>query len=128
LLNAISKHKVNFNWVKWHNWQLENERCDELATNEILKNKGDVKNEVSLSNNFSKEDVIKKVLNTQVDSLQKNIKITSENQPCKKCWTPVVKAITKKKNTKNKSFFYRYYLNCPNCKTNYFVDDAKVML
>lgn len=128
LLNAISKHKVNFNWVKWHNWQLENERCDELATNEILKNKGDVKNEVSLSNNFFKEEVIKKVLNTQVDSLQKNIKITSENQPCKKCWTPVVKAIPKKKNTKNKSFFYKYYFNCPNCKTNYFVDEAKVML
>jgi len=38
LLTLLKKHKVKFNWVKWHAWHEENERCDELATKEILKN------------------------------------------------------------------------------------------
>ena len=31
LLNAIENHSVKFFWVKWHNWHVENERCDELV-------------------------------------------------------------------------------------------------
>ena len=38
LLEEVKKHKVKFNWVRGHNWHIENERCDVLATNEILKN------------------------------------------------------------------------------------------
>jgi len=116
LLNVVEKHDVKFNWVKWHNGHIENERCDELATEQILAN-----------SKFAKEDkgdLIKKVLNQNID---KSIKITGEWQACRKCWTNVVKAIPKKKSTKNKSYYYRYYLNCPWCKTNYFVDEAKVM-
>jgi ribonuclease HI len=29
--NAVSKHKVNWHWVKGHSGHPENERCDELA-------------------------------------------------------------------------------------------------
>lgn len=123
LLEATSKHKVHFNWVRWHVGHKENERCDTLATNEILKNRP------SLSASLqTKESLIKKVLNTPVSNTDKKIKVTSEDQPCRKCWTPVIKAIPKKTSTKNKSYYYRYYLNCPNCKTNYFVDEAKVFL
>ena len=32
LLELTEKHEVKFHWVKWHNWHIENERCDELAT------------------------------------------------------------------------------------------------
>ena len=39
LLNLLEKHKVKFNWVKGHAGHKENERCDKLATQEILKNK-----------------------------------------------------------------------------------------
>jgi ribonuclease HI len=31
LLNLIEKNLVKFFWIKWHNWHLENERCDELV-------------------------------------------------------------------------------------------------
>jgi ribonuclease HI len=37
LLNIVEKHEVKFNWVRGHNGHEENERCDTLATNEILK-------------------------------------------------------------------------------------------
>jgi ribonuclease HI len=124
LLVLLKKHKVKFNWVKWHAWHEENERCDELATKEILKNTWKIEEE----KNLTKQDLIQKVLNTGIDSEQKKIKITSVGQACKKCWTPVEKAIPKKKNTKNKSYYYEYYLTCPNCKTNYFVDEAIVMI
>ena len=115
LLLEVSKHKVKFNWVRWHNWHEENERCDELATNEILKNIWEIKIE-------------KKDLNTGIDSSQKKIKIQKAWDKCRKCWDIVIKAIPKKKNTKNKSYYYEYFLTCPSCKTNYFVDDAKVMI
>ncbi len=128
LLNAMKKHKVHFNWVKWHVGHIENERCDTLATNEILKKTQNSPIIPFHKGEENKQDLIKKVLNTGLDNSQKNIKITRENQPCRKCWTPVIKAIPKKTNKKNKSYYYRYYLNCPNCKTNYFVDEAKVML
>ena len=283
LLEAVSKHKVHFNWVRWHVWHVENERCDTLATNEILKNKSlfgnvvtgesseqqvltgksspqpspegegveqDDLRKIGIVENYwnvpwyvvklsrelrQKQTSVEKIMweilrnrklnnlkfrrqyafwryiadfycfeknlvieldweihkdrieydkirdeiisknkvkilrfeNSEIDNniekvikeiliscypspsgeagwglnsgiknsmwwltciSQKNIKITSENQPCKKCWTPVVKAIPKKKNTKNKSFYYKFYLHCPSCKTNYFVDEGKVML
>ena len=117
LLDIVEKHEVKFHWVKWHNGHEENERCDELATEQILKN--------SKFKEVNKDDLIKKVLNENND---KSIKITAEWQACRKCWTKVVKKIPKKINTKNKSFYYKYYLNCPGCSTNYFVDGAKVMI
>ena len=117
LLDLVEKHEVNFYWVKWHNWHKENEICDELATEQILRNSENVI--------VNRNDLIKKVLNENID---KGIKIISKWQACRKCGTKVIKKVPKKINTKNKSFYYKYYLNCPWCNTNYFVDEAKVML
>lgn len=130
LLNLLENHDVSFNWVKWHNWHEENERCDELAKNEILKNSPNSisHKEIEVEQKIDKKELLKKVLNTWVDLNMKKIKIEKAWDKCRKCWTAVVKAIPKKKNTKNKSYYYEYYLNCPNCATNYFVDDAKVMI
>ena len=36
LLGLLSEHKVTFHWVKGHNGNTENERCDELAREAIL--------------------------------------------------------------------------------------------
>ena len=36
LLNLLDVHKVNFNWVKGHANNIENERCDFLARQAIL--------------------------------------------------------------------------------------------
>jgi len=45
LLDLTEKHQVTFHWVKWHNWHIENERCDELATlalnsNDLIEDEG----------------------------------------------------------------------------------------
>jgi len=39
LLVLLEKHIVNFVWVKGHNGHIENERCDQLATQAIEKYK-----------------------------------------------------------------------------------------
>jgi ribonuclease HI len=39
LLGEISKHEVNFVWIKGHNGHSENERCDALAVAEVQKHK-----------------------------------------------------------------------------------------
>jgi ribonuclease HI len=123
LLNIVEKHEVKFNWVRGHNGHEENERCDTLATNEILKKiwKLDEKS-------LNKTEILKKVLNSNIDNEQKKIKIQKAWDKCRKCATPVTKMTPKKKNTKNKSYYYEYYLTCENCKTNYFIDEAKVMI
>lgn len=108
LLKQVEKHNVKFNWVRWHNWHKENERCDELATNKILP------------------FLQRRGLGWEL--LQKKIKVQKQWDKCRKCGDIVVKVIPKKKNTKNKNYYYRYYLTCPSCKTNYFVDEAKVMI
>ena len=128
LLDLTEKHKVHFNWVKWHVGHIENERCDTLATNEILTRKFSPQPSPSGEAGWGLTSGIKNSMWGLTSISQKNTKITKENQPCRKCWTPVIKAIPKKKNTKNKNFYYKFYLHCPNCKTNYFVDEGKVML
>jgi ribonuclease HI len=40
LLNLCDTHKVTFNWVKGHNDNPGNERCDELARNAIKDLRG----------------------------------------------------------------------------------------
>jgi len=149
LLELVEKHEVNFNWVKWHNGHDENERCDELATEALQKNKlkddkgykweekqmiiGQTQDMPlqkkcrgqSCVHPINKQDLIKKVLNKNVD---KSIKITVEWQACRKCGTKVEKRVPKKINTKNKSYYYKFYLACPWCSTNYFVDEAKVII
>ena len=123
LLNLLEKHEVKFNWVRGHNWHEENERCDELATNQILENTWNIK-----SQDLNKKDILKTVLNSNIDPDQKKIKIKKQWDKCRKCWTSVIKKVPKKKNTKNKNYYYEYYLTCENCKTNYFIDEAKVII
>ena len=63
LLTLTKKHKVKFFWVKWHNWHLENERCDELTKiarwwkliDDIDKSE-EVKELVNKENNKNKKD------------------------------------------------------------------------
>lgn len=55
-------------------------------------------------------------------------KITEENQPCRKCGTPVIKIFTdKNRDLKNQNYYFEWYLQCPECKINYMVEAAKVM-
>jgi ribonuclease HI len=110
LLDLLEKHRVKFNWVKGHDWHEENERCDELATLEILKN-----TKTPLNSPLVRRDKA-----TQKEKNSWNI--------CRKCNNVLEKKKPKKKNTNNKSFYYLYYMHCNNCKTNYFVEEAKVFI
>lgn len=135
LLELLENHDVTFEWVKWHNWHTENERCDELATeamevNNLIEDKGYIPENIneqksldSLENHENKEEIIKVLSNWKWD---KNLKVEKKWDPCKKCFTPVVKKKPKHtKKTLEKKYYYEYYLSCPNCKTNYMIEAAK---
>ncbi len=112
LLEVIKMHEVTFNWVKGHAGHMENERCDFLA-NKGINSEHKVKDEGYL-------EYLK-----QIEDYQEK-KIEKEGDLCGKCHTPTVKKKPKKRKVKpNKSFYYEYYLSCPNCNAMYMVEDAK---
>lgn len=54
------------------------------------------------------------------------VKILHEGQPCRRCYTPVIKKYPRKKvKTKSLYFFSSYYLFCPSCHTIYFLESNK---
>lgn len=112
LLNVIKKHEVTFNWVKGHAGHLENERCDFLA------NKG-----INSENKTKDEGYLEYLEHIELYQEQK---IEKEGDLCRKCNTPTLKKIPKKRKIKpNSAFYYEYYLFCPNCKAMYMVEAAK---
>ncbi len=125
LLDLVEKHNVKFYWVKGHNWHIENERCDELAT--LSMKKDNLLDDINYVNSTKDTEVLTSnnvVINKIID---KKIKITKPWDLCKKCNTPVGKKQPKHtKKPKPWSYYYEYYLLCPSCKTMYFLDEAKV--
>lgn len=133
LLDVVEKHQVTFHWVKGHNWHEQNERCDELATlamkqENLIKDEWFIPSEKDLdklNNPVKIPENTEKILKV-IGKWDPNMKVKKEGDPCKKCLTPVEKKIPKHtKKTLLKKFYYRYYFNCPNCKTNYMTDEAK---
>lgn len=122
LLNAISKHTVEFNWVKGHSGHTENERCDTLAN-------------IGLNSNDLIEDVgyePKETDNNQSPPASKSypkkskVKIENVGDECRKCGEAVIKKTPKKKKIKpNQLYYFEYYLFCPSCKTMYMTEDGK---
>ncbi len=125
IVEQCRKHEVIFSWVKGHNGNPNNERCDVLAVN------------ASKSKNLPIDEIYENTADTQIfeDTRDQHAtevkpagkyKITEEGQPCRKCSTPVVKKTPRKKTPKpGKSYYYEYFFLCTNCKTMYFVDEAK---
>jgi ribonuclease HI len=111
LLELIDKHIVKFNWVKGHAGHAENERCDQLATEAL--------NRPNLQEDLGYYE--------QKNQTQKsNGKIEKAGDLCRKCNVPVILKIpTHKKPKEDQSYYYEYYLFCPQCKTMYMVEDAK---
>ncbi|MDI9365138.1 MAG: ribonuclease HI [Flavobacterium sp.] len=121
LLDLISKqYKVTFNWIKGHDGHIENERCDQLADialngNNLLEDTGYLTTD---GNSISSEN------SNQAN--QTKTKVSNEGDNCRKCNTPVVKKLTKKKSLKpNQEYYFEYFFLCPNCKTMYMVEEAK---
>jgi ribonuclease HI len=123
LLTLIAaQQKVTFNWVKGHAGHPENERCDELAMaalngNNLLVDTGYLASQ-------SKEKFVNE--EGQVQPAARKIKVTQEGDACRKCGTSVVRKAPKKKEVKpGQTYNYEYFLLCPNCKTMYFLEEAK---
>ncbi len=109
LCDMIAKHNVNFNWIKGHAGHPENERCDQLA-------KSAYENSVNLCVDEGYEP-----------ERRAPQKVLKEGDLCKKCLTPVIKVIpSKKSQKKEKAYHFAYYLLCPNCRTMYMLEEAKV--
>lgn len=126
LLNVISNHNVQFNWVKGHAGHLENERCDKLASfalnsNNLLLDSGFKEKEIPDINNTNTK--------THSDFKKKN-KIEKEGDPCRNCGVAVIKKTPSKsrKIKPNQTYYFEYYLYCPSCKNMYMVEEAKRLI
>lgn len=123
LLTLVEQQeKVKFQWVKGHAGHPENERCDELAnsgikSSELLEDEGYEPNMESKSNSGN------------TFQSKPKIKIEKEGDACRKCGTEVViKRPKKRKIKENQSYYFEWYLYCPNCRNLYMVEEAKRMI
>lgn len=122
LLTVISKHHVEFNWVKGHSGHTENERCDALAnyginSKELIEDFGYERQELSNEKESSPNPTYTK---------KSKVKIKNVGDACRKCGESVIKKTPKNKKGKtNQSYYYEYYLFCPSCKTIYKTEDGK---
>ena len=124
LLQVCEKHEVSFQWVKGHANIPENERCDELS---MTAAKAD---DVAIDRVYEQENPTIQSrtafdYSRSTDSAGPLAKVTQEGQPCRKCGEPVVKRTPRTRRNAGQSYYYEYYLSCPQCGTNYMVDDAK---
>jgi ribonuclease HI len=99
LSELCETHEVKFVWVKGHNGNPENERCDKLSYAALLQ-----------------KDLPPDELYENPPPEPEPIKMTQDGQPCRKCSTPVIKLKSKK---------FKPYLFCPNCKAAYVIESDK---
>ena len=108
LIALCNKHKVEFEWVKGHAGLGANERCDKLSMASLKQ-----------PNLPADEGYEQRPEDSSAS------KITQEGQSCRKCSTPVVKKVPRRKQKPARTYYYEYYLYCPNCRTMYMVEEAK---
>lgn len=109
LLSLCEIHGVEFKWVKGHDGNRLNEKCDFLSVTSLKQ----------------KDLPIDEGYENRPDDEGQKVKITDEGQPCRKCQMPVVKRKPHKKPKASQMYYFEYYLYCPNCHTMYMVDEAK---
>jgi ribonuclease HI len=109
LLSLCEIHNVEFKWVKGHNGNPLNEKCDYLSVTALKQM--DLPVDEGYKHRARGEDP--------------KSKITHEGQACRKCQTPVVKRKPHRKPKGSQTYYFEYYLYCPKCHTMYMVDEAK---
>jgi ribonuclease HI len=102
------KHEVEFRWVRGHAGNVENECCDRLSMTALRQP------------NLPVDDGYEN--KPETEGRRPDLR---EGEPCRKCSTPIIKQMSRKKPTHDS--YYEYYLWCPNpkCKTTYTVEAAK---
>ncbi len=121
LLNALEQHEVEMIWVKGHAGIEGNERCDQLASAACAKR--DLPDDPGYDGEARQVSIDP---TKGQPRYKKKEKIVEVGQPCRKCNTPVIKQVPKKKTIKeNQSYYFSWYLYCPQCKAMYMVEEAK---
>lgn len=106
-LDALCQtHQVQFRWVRGHAGNRENERCDQLAMAALRQP------------NLPVDDGYENKPETK-----EKCPAIREGEPCRKCSTPVIKQMPRKKPKGD--FYHEYYLWCPKCQTSYTVEEAR---
>lgn len=106
LLELCEIHQVEFVWVKGHAGNRENEVCDRLSYT-AASQPG-----LPADKGYEAQPAIK-------------VNVDAEGQPCRKCGTPVVRKKPRKNVKPGQTYYYEYYLYCPNCETMYLVEAAR---
>jgi ribonuclease HI len=123
LMKLCATHQVQFEWVKGHAGNRENERCDALAM-KALQN-----DNLAVDTGYAEKPERSLPVDGEVcrsDSEPRPTrKITTEGQHCRKCSTPVIKRSPRRKPKPGQEYYYEYYLYCPHCHNMYMVEDAK---
>jgi ribonuclease HI len=105
LVALCEVHDVEFRWVKGHAGVAENERCDELAMEALRQ-----------PDLPADEGYESKPTEGPRPDLQ-------EGEPCRKCGTPVVKRVSRKKPKGD--YYYEFFLWCPMCSAAFTVEGAR---
>lgn len=137
LLTLCDNHEVEFYWVRGHDGNVINERCDTLASaaicasdlaidetyeSLITADKGKNFPFGTLLPDDSESDCLPAPISSNLPGSKT---ITQEGQPCRKCMVPVIKRTPSKMPKPGQNYYFEYYLYCPGCHTMYMVDAAK---
>ncbi len=123
-VSIYEEHEVQLVWVKGHVGIAENERCDQLAANAATSS--DRGPDIGYSPSETSTTSPEKTAARKHSSSKTKHK--EPDEPCRKCSTPIVKRVPKKKRKANQSYYYEWYLYCPNCHAMYMVEAAKRLL
>jgi len=118
-LNIYEIHEVSLVWVQGHSGVPDNERCDQLAMAAVQSpnRKPDV--------GYIPQEISESEPRRQTTSSSARQKHKSEGEPCRKCGTPLVKRIPKRKLRSKQAYYFEWYLYCPGCSCMFMVDEAK---
>lgn len=117
-MDVYEKHEITLVWVKGHAGIADNECCDRMA---FAATKS-VNRQVDVGYTESQGSESR---NSKPGKRYSKIKHKQEGEPCRKCQTPLIKRSPKKKPKPRQTYYYEWYLYCPNCRSMYMVEEAK---
>lgn len=137
LLAQLQRHKIQVEWVEGHAGHPENERANRLAQQAALA--ADLPPDAAFEAAEEKQAAPDSPRQAGLFDLapppapdplppppgRAPARITRAGQPCRKCGAPVERRIPKAKPKPGLRYTYAWYFSCPNCGTNYLVDEAR---
>lgn len=124
LLEAANRREVTWHWVKGHAGHPENERVNDAAQKMAETNPTTIDAGYLADDESSWQlDLFGSGEHTSMP--QGGGVVEKAGDPCRKCGTPVVRKIPKRKLKPGQSYYYEYYYVCPACGTMYLTEKAK---